>query len=44
MAPFHEWGSTALRLKPLQGDSSVFTTEFPKIPGNHFIDPGRMKG
>ena len=44
MTPFPGWGSTASRLEPLQGGSLLFTTKFPKIPGTHFIDPGRMKG
>ena len=30
-------------LEPLQGDSLLFTTKFPEIPGTHFIDVGRMK-
>ena len=33
MAPFYGWGSSASRLVPLQGDSLLFTTEFPDIPG-----------
>ena len=44
MAPFHGWGSTASRLKPLRGDSLLFTTKSPEIPGTHFIDLGRTKG
>ena len=44
MAPFYGWGSTASRLVPLRGDSLLFTTKFPDIPGAHFIDLGRMKG
>ena len=44
MAPFYGWGSTASRLVPLRGDSLLFTTKFPEIPGTHFIDLGRMKG
>ena len=44
MAPFYGWGSTASRLQPLQGGSLLFTIQFPKIPGTHFIDLGRMKG
>ena len=44
MTPFPGWGSTASRLEPLQGGRLLFTTKFPKIPGTHFIDPGRMKG
>ena len=43
MAPFSGWGSTSSRLEPLQGGSLLFTTKFPEIPGNHFIDLGRMK-
>ena len=37
------WGSTASRLEPLRGGSLLFTTKFPKIPGTHLIDLGRMK-
>ena len=44
MAPIYGWGSTASRLEPLQRDSLLFTTKFPKIPGTHFIDLRRMKG
>ena len=44
MAPFNGWGSTASRLEPLRGDSLLFTTKFPEIPGSHFIDLGRMEG
>ena len=33
MAPFHGWGLTAPRLEPFQGDSLLFTTKFPEIPG-----------
>ena len=44
MAPFYGWGSTASRLEPLRGGSSLFTTKFPEISGTHFIDLGRMKG
>ena len=44
MAPFYGWGSTASRLEPLQGDSLLFTTNSPEIPGTHFIDLKRMKG
>ena len=42
-APFHGWGSTASRLEPLRGGSSIFTTKFLEIPGTHFIDLRRMK-
>ena len=38
MAPFYGWGSTASRLQPLRGGSLLFTTQFPEIPGTHFID------
>ena len=44
MAPFYGWGSTALRLEPLQGGSLLFTIQFPEIHGTHFMDLGRMKG
>ena len=44
MAPFYGWGSTASRLEPLQGDSLLFTTNSPEIPGTHFIDLKKMKG
>ena len=30
--------------EPLRGDSLLFTTKSPQIPGTHFIDPGRIKG
>ena len=43
MAPFYGWGSTASKLEPIGGDSLLFTTKFPEIPGTHFIDLGRMK-
>ena len=43
MVPFYGLGSTASRLEPLQGGSSLFTTKFPEIPGTHFINLGRMK-
>ena len=43
MALFYGWGSTASRLQPLQGGSLLFTIQFPKIPGTHFIDLERMK-
>ena len=43
MASFYGWGSTASRLEPLRGDSLLFTTKSPKIPGTHFIDLRRMK-
>ena len=29
--------------EPIQGGSLLFTTKFPKIPGTHFIDLGRIK-
>ena len=44
MAHFYGWGSTASRLQPPRGGSSLFTTKFPEIPGTHFIELGRMKG
>ena len=44
MAPFYGWGSTASRLEPLGGGSLLFTTTFAEIPGNYFINIGRMNG
>ena len=38
MAPFYGWGSTTSRLEPFQGGCLLFTTEFPEIPGTHFIN------
>ena len=43
MTPFYGWGSTASKLEPLLGGSFLFTTQFPEIPGTHFISLGRMK-
>ena len=37
MAPFFMDGET------LRGGSLLFTTNFPEIPGTHFIDLRRMK-
>ena len=44
MAPFYGWGSTASKVEPLRGDSLLFTTKFPEIPGTDFIDLGKRKG
>ena len=44
MAPFYRWGSTASKLVTFRGSSLLFTTNFPDIPGTHFIDLGKMKG
>ena len=44
LAPFYGWGSTALRLEPLQGGSLLFTTKFLEISGTNFINLGGMKG
>ena len=41
---FCGWCSIPPRLEPLRGDSLLYTTKFPEIPGIHFIDLGRMKG
>ena len=30
--------------EPLRGDSLLFTTQFPEVPGTNLIDLGRMKG
>ena len=35
---------SASRLEPLQGGSLLFTTNFPEIPGTHFVDLGMMAG
>ena len=43
MAPFWGWDSDS-KLEPLREGSLLFTTQFPKILGTHFIDLGRMKG
>ena len=43
MAPFNGWGSTASRLEPIRGNSLLFTTRFPEIPGTHFIILRRTK-
>ena len=43
MAPFWGWDSDS-KLEPLPEGSLLFTTQFPKILGTHFIDLGRMKG
>ena len=29
--------------KPLRGDSLLFTTQLPGVPGTHLIDLGRMR-
>ena len=44
MVSFYGWGSTASKLKALQGGSFLFTTKSPHLPGTHFINFGRMKG
>ena len=31
-------------IKPLRGDSLLFTTQSPGVPGTHLIDLRRMKG
>ena len=38
MVPFYERGSNTSRLEPLGGGSLLFTTQFPEIPGTHFIN------
>ena len=43
--PFLWVGFNCLKAtEPLQGDSLLFTTKFPEIPGTHLIDLGRIKG
>ena len=44
MTSFYGWGSTASRLEPLRGDSLLFITKFPEIPGTRFIDLGSVEG
>ena len=44
MAHFNGWDSTAFKLESLRGDSLLFTTKFPEIPGTNFTDHGRIKG
>ena len=42
--PFLWMGFNCLKAtEPLRGDSLLFTTKFPAIPGTHLIDLGRMK-
>ena len=43
MATFYGWGSTSSRLQPRRGGNLLSTTEFPEIPGTHFIDLERIK-
>ena len=43
MAPSYGWGLSQ-GTEPLQGDSLLFTTKFPGVPGTHLIHLGRMKG
>ena len=43
--PFLWMGFNCLKsTEPLQGDSSLFTTWPPGLPGTHLVDLGRMKG
>ena len=35
---FYGWGSTASRLEPLRGVSLLFTTKFPEIHAEDFIN------
>ena len=45
MAPFLWMGFSCLKdMEPLRGDSLLFTTKFPEIPGTHFNNLKRMKG
>ena len=41
---FSAWCSSTSSLESVWGVSLLFTTKFPKIPGTHFIDLGKMKG
>ena len=38
------WFSCPKATEPLRGDSLLFTTQSPGVPGTHLIDLGRMKG
>ena len=42
--PFLWMGFNCLKTRATCGGSLLFTTKFPKIPGTHFVDLGRMKG
>ena len=43
--PFLWMGMNCLKAtEPLQGDSLLFTTKPPGVPGTQFIDLGRIKG
>ena len=35
MAPFYGWGSTASRLEPLRGGSSLFLTKIQNVVQEH---------
>ena len=42
--PCYGWGSTVSRLQShYGGHSSLFTTQFPGVPGTNLIDLGRVK-
>ena len=45
MASFRGCDSIASWLvEPLRGGEVLLPTQFPEIPGTHFIDIGRVKG
>ena len=43
MAPLWMGFNYLKAAEPLRGDSLLFTTKFPEIPGTYLIDLGRMK-
>ena len=45
MVPLYGWGFKCLKAaKPLWGDSLLFTSQSPGVPGIHLINFGGMKG
>ena len=43
--PFLWMGFNCLKAtEPLRGDSLLFTTWHPELPGTHLVNLGRMKG
>ena len=38
------WFNCPKATEPLRGDSLLFTTQSPGVPGTHLTDLGRMKG
>ena len=44
MAPLWMGFNCLMATEPLRGDSLLFTTQFPGVPGTHLINFRRMKG